>query len=118
MIQDSKKPNIFQYLTAPVENNGDNGKQIRCRLALGMKDINRMKKLWQGQDKTTKLKVLSVSSRSLRIHAKHGYSGEQTTIESQSSKTSALERFFVSHEYNIERTRIYVQRSVISTYSK
>ena len=36
----------FQYLGARVENNGDNGKEIRCRLAMGIKALNGMKKLW------------------------------------------------------------------------
>ena len=45
----------FQYLGVRIQNNGDNGKEIKCWLAMGLKALNGMKNLWQGQDKQTKL---------------------------------------------------------------
>jgi len=59
-----------------------------------------------GKDKIRRQSYKSskhVSSRLLRMHAKHGYSGEQMKIESQPSKTSAIERSFESDGYNGKR---------------
>ena len=48
----------FKYLGAKTQSDGDVSKEIKSRLAMGLKALNGMKKLWQGQDKETKLRVL------------------------------------------------------------
>jgi hypothetical protein len=48
----------FMYLGARIQSDGDNSKEIRSRLALGLKALNGMKKLWRGQDKGTKIRIL------------------------------------------------------------
>ena len=48
----------FMYLGAKIQGDGDNSKEIRSRLAMGLQALIGMKKLWRGQDKVTKLRIL------------------------------------------------------------
>ena len=48
----------FQYLGARIERDGNNSKEIGCRLAMGLAALEGMKNLWQGQNKQTKLHLL------------------------------------------------------------
>ncbi len=47
-----------QHLGAIIQSEGDVSKEIKCRLAIGLKALNGMKTLLQGEDKETKLRVL------------------------------------------------------------
>ena len=40
-----------------IQQDGDNSREIKSRLAMGLKALNGMKKLWQGQDRETKLRA-------------------------------------------------------------
>ena len=48
----------FKYLGARIQKDGDKSKEIKSRLAIRLKALNDVKKLWQGQDKKVKLRVL------------------------------------------------------------
>ena len=45
-------------LGAKIQSDGDNSKDIKSRLAMGLQALTGMKKLWCGQDKATKLRIL------------------------------------------------------------
>ncbi len=49
----------LRYLGTRIQNQGDVSKEVKSRLSMGLKALNDMKKLWQVQDKETKLRVLT-----------------------------------------------------------
>lgn len=44
----------FAYLGAKIQRDGDHSKKTKSRLAMGIKALNGMRKLWKGLDKRTK----------------------------------------------------------------
>ena len=49
----------LRYLGTRIQSDGDVSKEVKSRLSMGLKALNDMKKLWQVQDKETKLRVLT-----------------------------------------------------------
>ena len=50
----------FEYLEVRIQNNGDNFKEVKKRLAMGATAPGRLKSLWRDMDITIQMKILKV----------------------------------------------------------
>ena len=67
----------FEHLGVRIQNNGDNFKEIKKRLAMGTTALGRLKRLWRDTDTTTRMNILKAivfPVERMRILGVHGRS--------------------------------------------
>ena len=80
----------FEYLGSKIEGNGKCSNEIKRRTAMAAGQLKKMEKIWKGQDKQTKLKILRAYFQQPYMGAKDGPLQQQMKRKSTLLKQNAI----------------------------